>query len=89
MMADGDIPAARGIGGIALSTGAMAALITLLTGAICMALEPFAPWLVKFPDAWALPAAEWIGVGLTWFLDVIKPAMRVISGILASPSSSS
>lgn len=85
MMADGDIPAARGIGGIALSTGAMAALITLLTGAICMALEPFAPWLVKFPDAWALPAAEWIGVGLTWFLDVIKPAMRVISGILAYP----
>ncbi len=83
MMADSDMPANRG--GIALSTGAMAALIALLTGAICVALEPMAPWLVKFPDAWTLPAAEWIGTGLSWFLDLIKPAMRGLSALLAYP----
>lgn len=83
MMADSDMPASRG--GIALSTGAIAALIALITGAICMALEPVAPWLVKFPDAWTLPAAEWIGAGLSWFLDLIKPAMRGISALLAYP----
>ena len=83
MMADSDMPASRG--GIALSTGAIAALIALITGAICIALEPVAPWLVKFPDAWTLPAAEWIGAGLSWFLDLIKPAMRGISALLAYP----
>ena len=85
MMADGDIPASRAGSGIALSSGAMAAIMALLVGAICIALEPVAPWLVKFPTAWTVPAADWIGAGLTWFLDVIKPAMRVISAILAYP----
>ncbi|MEO3416735.1 ABC transporter permease subunit [Roseovarius sp. CAU 1744] len=76
---------ADGRGGIALGTGAMAALIALLTGAVCIALTPVAPWLVKFPDAWTLPAAEWIGVSLTWFLDLIKPAMRLVSAALGYP----
>ena len=65
-----------------LTPGAWAALVVLLTGAICIALEPVAPWLVKWPAAWSAPASEWIGVGLTWFLTLIKPAMRVLSGLL-------
>ncbi|MFD1156929.1 ABC transporter permease [Roseovarius aestuarii] len=86
MIADSELPTARG--GIALSTGATAALIALLTGAVCIALTPLVPWLVKFPDAWALPAAEWIGISLTWFLDLIKPAMRVFSALMAYPMDS-
>ena len=85
MIAGGNLPARGALGGLVLGPGAMAALMALLTGAICIALEPVAPWLVKFPDAWALPAADWIGVGLTWFLDLIKPVMRVISALLAYP----
>lgn len=85
MMAEEGIDARRARGGFALGPGAMAALVALLTGAICIALEPLLPWLVKFPDAWSLPAAEWIGAGLTWFLGLIKPAMRVVSALLAYP----
>nr|WP_310794416.1 ABC transporter permease subunit [Roseovarius sp. SCSIO 43702] len=66
----------------AMSVGTWAAIVTLATGALCMALTPYAPWLVKYPAAWALPMTEWIGVTLGWFLEAIKPAMRVVSGAL-------
>ncbi|MEI4195250.1 ABC transporter permease [Roseovarius sp. E0-M6] len=65
-----------------LSPGAWAAMVTILTGAICLALEPYAPWLFEFPSDWALPMTEWIGAGLGWFLEAIKPAMRVVSAAL-------
>lgn len=35
-----------------LSRGTWAALVVLLTGALCMALAGKLPWLVKFPDTW-------------------------------------
>ena len=84
-MSDLPVPTEHRFAGIALSTATVAALITLLTGAICLLLEPVAPWLVKFPNSWTLPAADWIGTGLTWFLGLIKPAMRLFSAALAYP----
>ena len=65
-----------------LSPGAWAAMVTILTGAICLVLEPYAPWLFEFPSDWALPMTEWIGAGVGWFLEAIKPAMRVVSAAL-------
>ncbi|QIE44315.1 ABC transporter permease subunit [Pseudohalocynthiibacter aestuariivivens] len=72
-------------GGRLLTMGTKAALVVLLVGALCMALAPIWPWLVKFPDSWTLPASEWIGASLGWFLNLIKPVARVFSGILAYP----
>ncbi|NNK79732.1 MAG: ABC transporter permease subunit [Litoreibacter sp.] len=48
-------------------------------------MEPVAPWLVSWPKGWSLPASEWIGDGLGWFLAAIKPAARALSGLLAYP----
>lgn len=62
-----------------------AALLTLIVGALCLALEQVAPWLVKFPAALTLPAIEWVGAGLTWVLELIKPTMRAISWLLGFP----
>lgn len=67
------------------TTGAIAALVALVVGALCMVLTPYLPWLVKFPAEWALPATRWIDVGLTWFLNLIKPAARLFSAALAHP----
>ncbi len=68
-----------------LSPASIAAMITLIVGALCVALEPTLPWLVKYPAAWSIPASDWIGSALTWFLGLIKPAMRIISAGLAYP----
>jgi len=66
-----------------LTPGSLAALIAMLAGMICLGLGPFLPWLVKWPDAWTLPVTQWVGTGLTWFLELIKPAVRVMSHQLA------
>ncbi len=41
------------------------------------------PWLVKWPDAWAVPVTDWIGSGATWLLDLIKPVARFFALLLA------
>ncbi len=70
---------------IAPGPGAAAALLTALVGALCLALEPVAPWLVKFPAAWTVPATAWVGDGLTWFLNGIKPGARLFSDLVGYP----
>ncbi len=62
-----------------------AALIVAIVGALCLVLSPSLPWLGKFPDTLTLPMTEWIGTGLTWFLEQIKPAARLFSGALSYP----
>ncbi len=68
-----------------LTVGAKAALITAIVGALCLALEGIAPWLVKWPAAWELPATQWVGAFLDWFLNGIKPAMRLFSDLMTYP----
>lgn len=85
MMADSQTPATGGLDLSRYSPAVVAALVAAITGALCLALEPVLPWLVKWPDAWALPASDWIGAGLTWFLGIIKPVMRIFSEILGYP----
>lgn len=68
-----------------LTPGATAALITLLVGMACLVLGPYVPWLAKWPAALTLPATEWVGTGLTWVLEGIKPAARGFSAVLRYP----
>ncbi|MGR3759872.1 ABC transporter permease [Roseobacteraceae bacterium NS-SX3] len=68
-----------------LSKGAAAALLAAAVGALCLALEGIAPWLVKFPSAWVLPATDWVGAALEWFLALIKPAARAFSALMFYP----
>lgn len=69
----------------ALTPGAIAALATLGVGLVCAALGPALPFLVTWPAAWTLPATDWIGAGLGGFLETVKPAARVFSGLMAYP----
>jgi len=62
-----------------------AALVTVLIGAICLALEPFAPWLVKFPAIWTVPASDWVGTWLETILGAIKPVARWFSWAMGYP----
>ncbi|MCX8952156.1 ABC transporter permease subunit [Ruegeria sp. NA] len=82
MTAITDLPTRRSA---QLTAGAKAALITVIVGAVCLALEGFAPWLVKWPAAWELPATQWVGAFLDWFLNLIKPAMRLFSDLMTHP----
>ena len=70
---------------VALSPGLLAALLTLATGALCLLLHPYAPWLTAFPAGWSLPATDWVGGGLEVVLDAIKPTMRWFSWAIAFP----
>ncbi len=67
------------------TAGAQAALITVLVGMFCLSLESLAPWLVTWPAEWELPATDWVGTFLSWFLNGIKPAMRLFSDIMSYP----
>ena len=68
-----------------LSPGAKAAILTLLVGALCLALSPTLPWLVKWPAGLTLPVADWISGVIAWLVDFLKPLARWISGLLAWP----
>lgn len=63
----------------------LAALLTLAMGALCLALVPIFPWLGKWPDAWALPATEWIGAAASVFLHAVKPFARGVAALLDYP----
>ena len=69
------------------SRGLLAALLALLAGAVCLLLQDHAPWMVRFPEAWTLPATELVGAGLDAVLSAIKPVMRAWSWLLSHPMS--
>ena len=69
----------------ARNPGATAAWMTALIGLICVALAPVMPWLIKWPAALTIPASDWIGAGLTWFLEGTKPVARAFSALMAYP----
>ncbi|MDE4176159.1 ABC transporter permease subunit [Phaeobacter sp. PT47_59] len=68
-----------------LSKGSIAALIALAVGALCLALEGVAPWLIAFPKGWVLPATEWVGTAMEAVLALIKPSARLFSSLMAYP----
>ena len=72
-------------GSLRLTPGLLAALIALLTGTICLLLQPYAPWLFAFPSDWTIPATRWVGDGLDVILNAIKPTMRLFSAVVAYP----
>ena len=54
------------------NVGASALFAVVIVGFICLFLQPVAPWLFKWPAALQIPATEWIGSGLGWFLEAFK-----------------
>ncbi|GMG81706.1 ABC transporter permease subunit [Paralimibaculum aggregatum] len=68
-----------------LGPGERTALVVVLAGLVSALLAPLLPWVAAWPDAWVLPVTERVGSGLGWFLDLIKPAARLVSGALAWP----
>lgn len=70
--------------------GQIAALVSLAVFAICLLLEPLAPWLTDIPayddpNGALLPAIEWVNTALEWLLNGIKPVMRWVSWALGYP----
>ena len=57
-----------------LSPGLLAALAALLTGALCLVLQPYAPWLFAFPAAWTVPATSRALVGAATPIPTLPPA---------------
>lgn len=72
-------------GHAALSPGTRAALVAVLVGALCLVLEPWLPAVVKWPAAWTLPMTGWVGTGVTWLLEAIKPLARGFSALMRFP----
>jgi len=59
------------------------ALLLFFIGAISI-IFPFS-WLKAWPSALTLPATQWIGSGLTFLFEYIKPAARAFSTLLGFP----
>lgn len=68
-----------------MTRGSWAALVSALTLALCLLLEPVAPWVIGWPEGWTLPATQWVGQGTEAVLGWMKPAARAFSDILRYP----
>ncbi len=68
-----------------MKRGTLAGLVVLAVGVLCLLLEKSVPWLSVWPEAWTIPATQWIGDGLGWVLNGIKPVMRFVSWLLEFP----
>ena len=66
-------------------SGARAAGLSLLAGVICWILVPYVSWLTVWPTAWTLPTTQWIGGGVGWFLELMKPTGRGLAYLLEFP----
>ena len=56
------------------------ALLALSTG-----LRTELAWLVKYPDAYTLPLADWINVAMDWFVATFKWVFKGLSWLLGWP----
>lgn len=63
----------------------LAAVLTVLVGAACLALTPVLPWIAKWPEGWSIPATDWIGAGVSAVLQAVKPAARFMAALLDYP----
>lgn len=70
---------------MAMTPGTRVALAVLAVGALCLALEPLVPWLVRWPAGWSVPATQWVGVIAEAVLGAIKPMARGFSALVAHP----
>ncbi|MEM6385140.1 MAG: ABC transporter permease subunit [Pseudomonadota bacterium] len=70
---------------LSLTPGRVAALVSLAMAALCLLLQPYAPWLASFPADWTVPATDWVGASLETILNFIKPTMRWLSWLIAFP----
>lgn len=70
---------------VPLSRGLLAALLVLISGAVCLVLQPYAPWLFSFPASLTVPATDWVGTGLDTVLNAIKPTVRWFSWAISFP----
>ncbi len=68
-----------------LGQGEITALVIVGAGVLSALLAQLLPWIAKWPDAWTLPVTTWIGAGLGWLLEVIKPAARGFSAAIGYP----
>lgn len=59
--------------------------VVVAVGFLCLALQPVAPWLFKWPASLQVPAAELIGIGLGVILETFKPVARFFSALMAYP----
>ena len=69
----------------AKNSAAAAMFLVVVVGFLCLALQPVAPWLFKWPVILQVPAAEWIGSGLGFVLEAFKPVARGFSALMAYP----
>lgn len=68
------------------ASSARAALIALIVGTLCLILNAIYPSVFStWPKELTVPANVWIGDGLGWFLELIKPTMRLFSALLSFP----
>lgn len=58
-------------------------LLALL--AVILAAQPAMLWLVRWPDEWALPLAEWINAISGALVARLRPAFRMLSALLEEP----
>ncbi len=68
-----------------MSLSVRAGLITVLVGALCLLLEPVAPWLIAWPKALIFPLSDGVGTGLMWGLEGVKPIARAFAAFMSTP----
>jgi glycine betaine/proline transport system permease protein len=59
------------------------ALASIIAAAI--AARPLFPWIAQYPEAWTVPAPQWVGQALTWLVALAKPLSRCLSAALTWP----
>ena len=60
-------------------------IIVLTIAAASLHLRSDHGWLVELPGNWLIPVADWINLGMDWFIDTFKWFFRAINWVLNWP----
>ena len=60
-------------------------IIVLVITAASLHLRSDYDWLVKVPQPWLIPVAEWINIAMDWFIDTFKWFFRAVNWVLNWP----
>ncbi len=65
-----------------ISGGAAWAVLITLT-LLLLVFRDALPWVIRFPDSWAVPLTPWLNAGMNWIIETFGVYFRAFSDILS------
>ncbi len=66
-----------------LNSGKVAWAVLIALTLVLLVLRNMFPWVIQFPDSWAVPLTPWLNAGMNWVIETFGVYFRAFSDMLS------